>query len=170
MRRSRVWPRLLEGEYVGRLFDDDIASLGKCLLVFGSKVPELACRQMLPRTLALDAVRQTVKTGFHKDEVAVILVHRAGDAISHLMPVARGDRISVLLRSCQLSRVFCSNRMKSAGVTNPLPEFGEVSFSWLIRSVRSAMCCSHPSSSKSRSRLAMAMLAFTCLPPRPRQG
>ena len=168
MRRSRVWPRLLEGEYVGRLFDDDIASLGKCLLVFGSNVPELACRQMLPRTLALDAVRQTVKTGFHKDEVAVILVHRAGDAISHLMPVARGDRISVLLRSCQLSRVFCSSWLIRS--VRSLPEFGEVSFSWLIRSVRSTMCCSHPSSSKSRSRLAMAMLAFTCLPPRPRQA
>jgi hypothetical protein len=65
------------------LFDDDKPSLGERLLVFGSKVLELACRQKLPRALALNAVRQTVKTGFPKDEVAI--GHGASNAIFHLI-------------------------------------------------------------------------------------
>lgn len=50
-------------------------SLGERLLILRLKVFELARLQMLPRTLALDAVRQTVKTRFHKDEVPVLLIH-----------------------------------------------------------------------------------------------
>ena len=89
MSRSRVWPQSLGAEYVGRLFDDHKASLGERLLELRSKVLELARLQVLPRALATDAVRQTVKAGFHEDEVAVTLVHGAGDTILHLMPVAR---------------------------------------------------------------------------------
>jgi len=44
--------------------------------LYGSKVLELACRQRLPRALALNAVTQTVKTGFHKD--GVLVQHRLG--------------------------------------------------------------------------------------------
>ena len=89
MSRLRVWPRPLDAEHVGGLFDDDKASLGERLLELRSKVLELARLQVLPRALATDGVRQTVKAGFHEDEVAVTLVHGAGDAILHLMPATR---------------------------------------------------------------------------------
>jgi hypothetical protein len=51
-----------------RLLNNDKTSLGKSLLVVRLKVLKLACLQMLPRTLAADAVGQAVQTGFHKDE------------------------------------------------------------------------------------------------------